>query len=311
MLLKAIYVQIIVLLLTAVWIAASKRRSQFDSVLKVFAIIVLFLGLWLGGVWVYPPLYGLLIGALALVVLMGMHFRKGITKTAMWRNIVSNIPLLALLPLGGFLLWQGITGRLTPRGDYIALESPFKNEDGICVLSGGISPLLNFHIFPSTDSRDIAQTYGLDIIKTRPNGFRTTKGYTFDPKPKEPEQYAMFGVGIYAPCEGKVVEYENGLPDQTIGGSDKTNTGGNGVVLQCGKYHVHMHHLKQGSVLPRMEDEVKVGQKIGEIGNSGNTIEPHLHLHAETVVETGNTNVHGKPVHMQFSGRFMARGDCF
>ncbi len=311
MLLKAIYVQIIVLLLTALWFAISKRRSPPDSFLKIFAILLLILGLRFGGVWVYPPVQGLYIVCLIFLGLLVVHLRKSISKTALWRSAFSNVPLLVLFPLGGFLFWQGITGRLTPSGDVIALEVPFKNEDGICVLSGGITPLLNFHIFPSTEPRDIAQTYGLDIIKTRSNGFRTKKGQTFDPKPKMVEYYAMFGVAVYAPCDGKVVEYENDMPDQPIGRSDKTNTSGNGIVLQCGNYHVHMHHLKQGSVLPQLEDSVKVGQQIGEIGNSGNTIEPHLHLHAETVVENGNTNIHGKPVHMQFKGRFMARGDCF
>jgi len=311
MLLKAIYVQIIVLLLTALWLIISKRRSAPDSVLKIFAIVLLFLGLWFGGVWVYPPLHGLFIVGPIFLGLVVAHLRKNISKTALWRSAVSNIPLFVLFPVGGFLLWQGVTGRLTPSGDVIALEVPFKNEDGICVLSGGITPLLNFHIFSSTEPRDIAQTYGLDFIKARSNGFRTKKGHTLDPKPKGLEHYAMFGVAVYAPCDGKIVEHENHMPDQPIGGSDKTNTGGNGVVLQCGHYHVHMHHLKRGSVLHQLEDDVKAGQKIGEIGNSGNTIEPHLHLHTETVVENGNTNLHGKPVHMQFKGRFMARGDCF
>lgn len=311
MLLKAIYLQIAVLFLTALWLIFSKRRSLLDTFFKTSAIMVLILGLWLGGVWFYPPVYGLFLFGLVIIGLIIWHLRKDVSKTSRWRNVLSNIPLIVLLPLGGYLFLQGFTGRLQPDADFIELTPPFKINEGTCVLSGGLSPLLNFHNFPSQEPRDIAQTYGLDFIKTRSNGFRTTLGNTLNPKPKTPEQYEMFNTAVFSPCDGLVVEYENGLPDQPIGGSDKVNTGGNGIVLACGKYHVHLHHLKQGSVIPQLGEVIEAGQKVGEIGNSGNTIEPHLHLHAETIVESGNTNRHGKPVHMRFNGRFMARGDCF
>ena len=91
----------------------------------------------------------------------------------------------------------------------------------------------------------------------------------------------------------------------------KSRTGGNGVVLQCDNYHVHLHHMKKGSVIVELGERVESGQKLGQIGNSGNTLEPHLHLHAETIVEEGNSNLHGEPIHMRFNGKFMARGDCY
>lgn len=311
MLLQAIYAQIIVLGFTALWLAMSKRRSLFDSVIKIATVIVLLVGLWLGGVWVYPPLFGLFIAAAVILTLLILHMRKRVVTTPLWRNVLSNLPIIILLPLGSFLLFQGITGRFSPAEEYIDLTPPFKMNSGACVLSGGLSPLLNFHNFESDVPRDLGQIYGLDIIRTRPNGFRTQAGYTLNPKPTKPEQYAIFGADVFSPCDGVVVEYENSLPDQPIGGYDSVNTGGNGVVLQCTNYHVHLHHFKQGSVIPQLGDSVAAGEKIGKIGNSGNTLEPHLHLHVETIIEQGNTNLHGKPVHMRFNGRFMARGDCF
>ncbi len=209
------------------------------------------------------------------------------------------------------MTWQGLAGRQTPVGEYIELDPPFKKNDGACILSGGISPLLNFHIFPSDKPRDLGQQYALDIVKVGASGFRVKQGSITSPKPTNIEAYEMFGNMVYSPCDGVVVEQENTLPDQPIGSSDKVNTSGNGIVLQCGGYHVHLHHLKQGSVLVDLGDQVKAGQKIGAIGNSGNTLEPHLHLHAETIVEAGDANVHGSPVHMKFGDKFMARGDCF
>ncbi|MEP2101038.1 MAG: M23 family metallopeptidase [Parasphingorhabdus sp.] len=311
MLLDAIYAQITLLILTGLWIAFSKRRTAADTAIKVIATILFCAGLGVGGVWFYPPLSGLLIAALVFVGLFIAHLRKTRSQTTLLRSIISNAPLLILIPLGSFLLWQGTAGRFEPKGDAIALDSPFKSAEGICVLSGGLSPLLNFHNFPSDSPRDIAQTYGLDIIRVGPNGFRTRPEHRLDPKPKDMRHYAMFDTAVYSPCDGKVVEYENDSPDQAIGESDKINTGGNGVVLKCGTHHVHLHHLKHGSVLTQLGEIVKAGQKIGHIGNSGNTIEPHLHIHAETIVEDGNTKRHGNPVHMSFGDRFMARGDCF
>ena len=310
MLLNAIVAQIVVLLITALWLALSNRRSSGDTTLKLVTIVCLFLGLYLGGVWVYPPSYGLAVTALLFTFLMAVHFRKTPTSTSTTRNIFNALPVAILLPLSLFLLWQGAIGRLDAKGEIIDLESPFKSENAICVLSGGLSPLLNFHNFPSDKQGDIAQTYGLDFIKRTNSGFRTLAPNTWNPKPTKLDAYAMFEEPVFAPCEGLVVEQHALRPDQAIGESDKINTSGNGVVLQCGDYHVHLHHFKQGTVLPALGDRVSVGQKIGLIGNSGNTIEPHLHLHVETVVEQGKPRVHGKPVHMRFNGRFLARGDC-
>jgi len=311
MLLNGIYAQLALVTLSLFWFALSNRRTHTESFIKVLSILFLLIGLWVGGVWVYPPVYGLLVIALVFFGTVFVHFRKSTTPVIRWRALVSCSPVVVIIPLACFLLWQGFTGRQTPAGEFIELDPPFTPDQGACVISGGISPLLNFHIFPSQSARDLAQQYALDIIKTRSNGFRTIKGYTLNPKPADASAYEMFDTPVISPCNGKVVEQENRQIDQPIGGSDKVRTSGNGVVLQCGDYHVHLHHMKRGSVLVELGDPVKSGQILGRIGNSGNTIEPHLHLHTETIVEVGDASKHGDPVHMSFDGKFMARGDCF
>lgn len=311
MLLNGIYAQLILIVLTMFWFALSNHRSKLESFIKTFSIVLMLIGFWVGGIWVYPPVYGLAVIAIVFIGLIVLHFKRPISKASKFRLFFSNSPLLLILPLACFMVWQGLAGRQTPVSEFIELSSPFKKNDGACILSGGISPLLNFHIFPSDKPRDLGQQYALDIIKLGPSGFRVKQGFIASPKPTDIEAYEMFGNTVYSPCDGVVVDQENNLPDQPIGGSDKTNTGGNGIVLQCGHYHVHLHHMKYGSVLVRLGDQIIAGQEIGEIGNSGNTLEPHLHLHAETVVKAGEPNVHGSSVHMRFDGRFMARGDCF
>jgi murein DD-endopeptidase MepM/ murein hydrolase activator NlpD len=40
-------------------------------------------------------------------------------------------------------------------------------------------------------------------------------------------------------------------------------------------------HLKQGSIVVKVGDNVKRGQLLGKCGNSGNSSEPHLHYHLQ------------------------------
>ena len=48
--------------------------------------------------------------------------------------------------------------------------------------------------------------------------------------------------------------------------------------MESGTYLV-IAHLKQGSVRVKTGESVEEGQVIGECGNSGNTSEPHIHIH--------------------------------
>jgi len=56
-----------------------------------------------------------------------------------------------------------------------------------------------------------------------------------------------------------------------------------------------MAHMKPGTV---EEEKVSTGDCFGEVGNTGNTTEPHLHIHAEIDAE-------GEPI--TFNDRFLKR----
>ena len=89
---------------------------------------------------------------------------------------------------------------------------------------------------------------------------------------------------------------------------DRANLAGNHVALECGEVHVVMAHLKTGSVQVGQGDEVVVGQPLAEIGNSGGTGEPHLHLHVQRPGPPG-LPLGGDPVPARIGGRFLVRGD--
>jgi Peptidase family M23 len=54
--------------------------------------------------------------------------------------------------------------------------------------------------------------------------------------------------------------------------------GGNHIMIRAGDFYVLLCHLKKGSARVKQGDAVSVGQQIGEVGNSGSSIQPHLHV---------------------------------
>ncbi len=96
------------------------------------------------------------------------------------------------------------------------------------------------------------------------------------------EDYGCYGTPVVAPVSARVHYSTDGAPDHTPGAisMDFANPSGNVVVLalETGTYLV-IAHLKPGSVLVEAGDEVREGEAIGSCGNSGNTSEPHIHIH--------------------------------
>lgn len=54
--------------------------------------------------------------------------------------------------------------------------------------------------------------------------------------------------------------------------------GGNYVILKCGDIFPLYAHLQNGSVLVRPGDTVRSGDVLGKVGNSGASLQPHLHF---------------------------------
>ena len=53
---------------------------------------------------------------------------------------------------------------------------------------------------------------------------------------------------------------------------------GNHVIIEADGFNVFAAHLRSGSVQVEVGDKIKVGQVLGEVGNSGLALEPHLHV---------------------------------
>ncbi len=95
------------------------------------------------------------------------------------------------------------------------------------------------------------------------------------------EDYGCWGTQVVAPVSAKIHAAHDGEPDVAPGKpANPEKPLGNFVVfeLQSGTYLL-IAHLQRGSVKVKAGDAVIEGQAIGACGNSGNTSEPHIHIH--------------------------------
>ncbi|MFH5229663.1 M23 family metallopeptidase [Antrihabitans spumae] len=133
-------------------------------------------------------------------------------------------------------------------------------------------------ILPVDGQTYVAQRYAIDYEQAD----EEFKIFTGDPK--DPKNYEIFGKEVYAVADGTVVGTKNDLPEQEPGtfpsGISLQDADGNYVVLDIGNgFYVNYAHMQPGSVKPKVGDKVTKGDVIGLVGNTGNSVAPHLHLH--------------------------------
>lgn len=89
------------------------------------------------------------------------------------------------------------------------------------------------------------------------------------------------------------------------------NLAGCNKAAGCGcRFDIVLGHFRQGSVRVGLNDRLAVGATIAEVGNSGATNEPHLHIHAQTP-GTAEAPFSGAPIPVRLDGRFWVRNDRF
>lgn len=186
-----------------------------------------------------------------------------------WRwSRVAGVGLLAVLAAAPFTYDVYPSGNAN-RVSKVRFRVPF--DGPVTVGWGGNTTAENYHVIAPD------QRWAYDILA------KDEKGSTFRGDGERVEDYLIYDRPVLAPAPGIVVEAVDGDPDMPIGelGGGR-DPGGNFLRIAIGRDEfLLLCHLKPGSLRVKIDDVVIPGQEIAHVGNSGNTSEPHLHVHLE------------------------------
>jgi hypothetical protein len=173
-----------------------------------------------------------------------------------------------LVTIGTIFLAIQLVRIYTPPADPVAIDPPLAGE--WAMLAGGRSALISHH-YSTPFVRDAVDFMQLD-----------EEGRGYDGDPKRAESWYGFGEPVLAPAEGTVVSVSDIHPDEPIGVLGQTPSYGNHILLEIGdRRYAVMGHLKQGSARVSKGERVRVGQQIAAVGDTGDSLWPHLHIHVQ------------------------------
>ena len=207
------------------------------------------------------------------------------------------------------LLAHVARGRRPPSGELVDLAFPLRSRTPAgryLVVNGGSVTMLNAHRMTRKGERFTpyrGQSHAVDLVRTDRRG-RRARGAL----PRDPAAYVIFGDSVVAPCTGRVAVAEDGHPDMPPPEADLVHLAGNHVIVACRDAWVLLGHLQRTSVRVTAGDAVHVGDVLGLVGNSGNTGEPHLHIHAQRP-GTAAAPLGGEPLPIRLGGRYLVRND--
>jgi murein DD-endopeptidase MepM/ murein hydrolase activator NlpD len=131
------------------------------------------------------------------------------------------------------------------------------------------------HGYLDPHKRFLAEAYAYDFLQIGPNG----KSYQRDGRANA--DYFAYGKKVLAAKDGTVVLVRSDMAENTPGETTNVATpSGNVVIIDHGNNQFGYYaHLKPFTVAVKVGAHVKAGDVLGEVGNSGDSPEPHLHFH--------------------------------
>ncbi len=157
---------------------------------------------------------------------------------------------------------------------------------------------------PSHGTDLFGSTYAIDLIGVDAKGRSARRGLGAAVAAESPERFVGFGRTLLAPVAGVVVAVHDHEVDHPayrsvpaglillLGQRSRARAGaaglaGNHLVIQMAEAgpFVLLAHLRHRSARVGLGDYVETGQPVAECGNSGNSVQPHLHLQATDSVD--------------------------
>ncbi len=227
--------------------------------------------------------------ALLIVVAVGFAFAIERSPLIGWTGCALSIGALLVATSWMRLFPDAARRRWLSRASNspIVLQAPF--EDRWYVAAGGPDPRHNHHAALSD------QCFAYDFLR---------------------ESGEAWDQPILAPCDGLIVHVEgrqdDALPNRAL--RHRRLPFGNYVSIQTPRGYVILAHLKEGSITVRPGDTVRAGTPVARCGNSCDTRDAHLHLHAQDRPSRNVDVANGIPV--AFTDRLRSEplllefGDC-
>lgn len=264
-----------------------------------YIVSIFLIGLW-------PMVYGfyiryILIALFFLIVLKSFHncHRTSSIKFFSLKEVCYCLTLTLLTSIFILNIYSSIDAQNSSKAS-IDLKFPLQGGD-FYIAHGGSNQIINHHFeIP-------AQKYALDVIQLNEFGFRANHV-----NPSRLTDYNIFNAVVYSPCDGIVVEIADNFDDLKPNIMDSEHPAGNYIAIAKSQTEIIiiLAHLRKGSLEVKVNDHVRQGQALARVGNSGNTSEPHLHIHA-VLNGTGDFLFSGTGIPMLFNGRFLVRNDRF
>ncbi|MCG7527843.1 M23 family metallopeptidase [Streptomyces sp. OfavH-34-F] len=192
-----------------------------------------------------------------------------------------------LLALGGAMRWSLWRRQRPPRGqEPVLVEVP---------VTGRWKALNGPGTKVPSHTHSHAQSYAIDLT-CHPPAHPDPKFSLLWPLGRRPHHYPAFGAPVLAPGDGVIVSVGDHQRDHLsrtslpgfvylfLEGFVRSlgwprHLWGNHIVLKLDQgTYAGFAHLKRGSLRVAVGDRVGVGQHLAEVGNSGNSSEPHMHF---------------------------------
>lgn len=228
----------------------------------------------------------------------------GIARVAAW-YLLDLVPFgAAPLALGAAVAWavRRRAGPATRTTLFVAVPSTALFLKAFAVVPIAFPADMEATVPPATvrlpSNEPLVVVWGGESLATNYHAIDPTQRWAYDfvVEPAlhgspDAAAYGCWDTPVVAPADGRVVQVENTLDDHVPGvhSNDTTHPCGNHVVLrlQDTDTHLLLCHLRKGSVAVEKDAVVAEGQELGRCGNSGNTSEPHIHMHHQRQPLTG------------------------
>jgi murein DD-endopeptidase MepM/ murein hydrolase activator NlpD len=215
-----------------------------------------------------PPL---VIAAIAVTLVFALRSTLKVGATWSWRHGI------AFVTLGVLVLTMGLYWTFPSKHDFspspVVFDLPL--DGPITVAWGGQTARTNYHVSAP------AERWAYDLLVT-------DNGKSFRGEGRAVEDYYAYDRPVQAPAGGRVVHVHDGEPDARPGRAEPSRGGGNYVVIEIApEQYLFLVHLRTGTIRVRPGATVRRGDIVGRVGNSGNSSEPHLHLHVQDMPGAG------------------------